>query len=543
MSNLEDRIAARRKHYKKTGDTDDTRRRREDETVQIRKAEKEKQLAQRRRMSIGGDATAAAAGPSSGGAAAVPNLQELSEAVAGCNSPDPVVQFKATQYVRKLLSIEKNPPIEYVIEAGLIPRMVDFLKDINRPDLQFEAAWVLTNIASGTRAQTEAVVAAGTIPVFIALLSSPSLDVKEQAVWALGNIAGDSPPLRDTVLQAGVMQPLLALLRENDKFSLLRNATWALSNLCRGKPQPPIEMIVPALPTLSNLLYSHDVEVLTDACWALSYISDGPNERIEAVIEHGVCRRLVELLNHDSTLVQTPALRTVGNIVTGDDRQTQVIIQCGVSEKLYQLLYSPKKNIRKEACWTISNITAGNREQIQEIINAGIASKIVELMATAEFDIKKEAAWALSNATTGGTPEQVDHFVQAGCIKPLCALLDVNDTRIVGVCLEALENILRVGLQAMEANPNLTENPYLQLVEEADGLTKIENLQSDSSDEIYLKAVRILENYFPLEGEDDIEEMEASGSDSATAPPTGGFNFGGATNTAAPPGGFQFGGN
>lgn len=28
---------------------------------------------------------------------------------------------------------------------------------------------------------------------------------------------------------------------------------------------------------------------------------------------------------------------------------------------------------------------------------------------------------------------------------------------------------------------------YLQLVEEADGLTKIENLQSDSSDEIYLK--------------------------------------------------------
>lgn len=113
----------------------------------------------------------------------------------------------------------------------------------------------------------------GTIPVFIALLSSPSLDVKEQAVWALGNIAGDSPPLRDTVLQAGVLQPLLALLRENDKFSLLRNATWALSNLCRGKPQPPIEMIVPALPTLSNLLYSHDVSLEAHTIGSSSYNS------------------------------------------------------------------------------------------------------------------------------------------------------------------------------------------------------------------------------------------------------------------------------
>ena len=70
---------------------------------------------------------------------------------------------------------------------------------------------------------------------------------------------------------------------------------------CTQQPCP-LQHLVPrlqtkqALPTLARLISSQDEEVLTDACWALSYLSDGTNDKIQEVIQAGVCRRLVELL-------------------------------------------------------------------------------------------------------------------------------------------------------------------------------------------------------------------------------------------------------
>lgn len=339
----------RKSEFKKTFDVEDGRRRRTETTINLRKDKKNEGLAKRRARGLATPAVPSSADPMSSAPTNSINsskkiytpedIPSLSQMLSKPNVDDATL-LEVAQGFRKVMSVETNPPVDAVLASGILPALVQMLTLVDKPEIQFEAAWALTNIASTEK--TNVVVEAGAVPYFVQLLSSPSAEVREQSAWCLGNIAGDGTAFRDIVLAAGGMAPLIQNILKPASNSLFSNCVWALSNFCRGKPKPDLAQVAPAVPILAEILKGDNVNAKVDALWALSYISDGDDECIQTVLNAGVASALIEILDGDAANMITPALRTVGNIVSGNDEQTQAILDAGFIHRAKPLLNNPK---------------------------------------------------------------------------------------------------------------------------------------------------------------------------------------------------------
>ena len=162
-------------------DKDDCRKNRQAQKVELRKAKRDEGLQKRRNMAVVqvdvSDPVDDAATPEKGNASgAAPTFDQNCQTALGFVARGPAeeydVAFAATRALRKELSLARNPPIDDCINQNMVPAFVTML---GHPEakLQFEAAWCLTNIASGTSKQCEVVVQNNGVPPLVGLMGSP----------------------------------------------------------------------------------------------------------------------------------------------------------------------------------------------------------------------------------------------------------------------------------------------------------------------------------------------------------------------------------
>lgn len=488
-----------RARYKNTGlDAKELRRRREENSVQLRKQKRDDVLSQKRRT----------LGPIS----PRDDMEEEDEALSmrsdGVELDDQ--QFLLTrdmidglmqdqnqpllldsaQKIRRLLSREPQPPFDDVIQNNLVPRLVHLLEFNEDSLIQFEVAWILTNICSGTTEQTRVVVDSGALPRLIALISSPDVRVCEQAVWALGNIVGDNGDFRDKVISHGFVPALLALIHPSLELGFLRNATWVLVNLCRNKEPPTdLEVIKQLLPALMFLIESDDQTILIDTTWAISYITELGPAYSQLVIDSGLVKKMTRLISHEESKIKTAAIRALGCIATGSDEQTQAVVDAGAIPELRKAFNGLNDRIAKEALWFLSNVVAGSQEQIQAVIDANFVPMIIHFLSSGDYQQQKEATWAVFNFCLTGSQEQLQVLIKHGAIPALCDLLTLHDNTVIKNVLEAIKSLLR-------KCDNEDDHTVRDQIEECGGLDRIEALQDSTNQEIYQYAYVIIETYF-----------------------------------------------
>merc|ERR1719487_2154461 len=105
--------------------------------------------------------------------------------------------------------------------------------------------------------------------------------------------------------------------------------------------------------------------------------------------------------------------------------------------------------------------------------------------------IRKEAFWTIANLAVGGRNDQIHVAVDLGMIKALVEGLSFQgDAQLICAIIDGLSNVLKVGAETSDG-----ENRYFALMEESEGSEKLEALQEDQNEEVYQRAVKLLQTY------------------------------------------------
>ncbi|KAH3756566.1 hypothetical protein Pelo_11594 [Pelomyxa schiedti] len=450
-----------------TGGYDDVvTQRRHEQTAALRKANRlsavgrareiKLQLHRKEEATTGGEQ----AGPG-GGAAALdygrrPTVQDLPKLAQICfSSGDSAACLKAVIQIRLLVS-EENPPINDVICSGVVQKLALFVAQPNEPLLQYEAAWAISNIATGNHEVIKYLVQLGIVPLFISLISASDTRLREQVLWGLGNIVLDSVEARDLVISLGIVTPLVTIVT-SDCESVVRIAVWILSNLLRGDPSPPLPVVFPVLKSLLDLLQHQDNNVVCDALWGLCHGASGDDPLKQGICDLGFCYLVAPVLMIDDPLMQSPALATL-KLLAGNPKYTQIVIDSGVLPVVAQLLSQPTttKPVKQAACSLFACITKAGSSCVEALITQGYMETVIGYLSSSEACLAIEACYAICNALCcNGTQDHISYLVSQDIFPGMCNLLTRTDVRLVLSILQGFEVALRFGNCTMSGGGNM----------------------------------------------------------------------------------------
>ena len=308
-----------------------------------------------------------------------------------------------------------------------MPALVQLLSSSPSDDVRGHAAWALGNIAGDSDlACRDHVLAAGALAPLLGLLREAHevgrLSMLRDAAWVLPNFCGGTPrPCFDTVRPA---LPVLARLARSTDEEVLASACWALSYLADSTSDNIADVVDAGVcKRLVELLAHPSQSVLIPALQTVGNIVTS-GVQIQTVIECAALPRLLQLLTGDhSNTVKKEACWAVSNITAGNTDHIQAVIDAGIVPALVSLLGTSEFNIKKRAAWALSNATAGGTNpQIRYLVTQGCIKPMCDLLACSDARVITVVLEGLQNILKVGACDT--HEQGVGAINAYAALVD-----------------------------------------------------------------------------------------------------------------------
>ena len=184
-----------------------------------------------------------------------------------------------------------------------------------------------------------------------------------------------------------------------------------------------------------------DQEILTEACYLLTCISELPNSRIAELVDNGVMAGIVTLLNHPKIEVVESALQIIGKmlLITSNDSNFYSVVAAAASS-LVALFEKSSTKIVKLATGIVLNIMAeGTFEQRNAFVSADAVPGLISLLSSTHPSVASRAVFALGKIATVLPPQLRDHIMEQGIIERLLVLIK-SDASVRFTCSALVSN-------------------------------------------------------------------------------------------------------
>lgn len=265
------------------------------------------------------------------------------------------------------------------------PFLISFLES-GDVALQEQAAWAIANMAGDSVQCRDVLRAQGALPPMIQLLRSKHASVVQTAAFALCNLMRGQHPRINEAFDAGIL-PLLLSTLTHPSNEVVIEVLWLLSYLtAHGEPflRPLVDNHL--IPRLIEVLGREVTEMALPLLRVMGNLISRSNAYTDLLLTYpSFLAFLIRCFSSEMRSVRKEVIWAISNLSGGKLEHIQAILQSGLGDLVVKAFKTQPFDIQKEAGYALMNI-ASEKQNLFSLIKAGVITEFVSFLKVPDID-------------------------------------------------------------------------------------------------------------------------------------------------------------